>query len=36
MFVLCFRAIVGEVDDDVDKQLDLGNIKADPLNAVVH
>lgn len=29
-------AIVGEVDEDADKQLDLEHIKAEPLNAVSH
>lgn len=32
----CFRAIVGEMDDDIDKQLDLINIHAEPLNPIVH
>ena len=31
-----FRAVVGEVDDDTDSQLDLPNIKAEPLNQVGH
>eukprot|EP00057_Strongylocentrotus_purpuratus_P001509 XP_001199475.2 PREDICTED: U6 snRNA-associated Sm-like protein LSm8 [Strongylocentrotus purpuratus] len=30
------RAVIGEVDDDVDTGLDLPNIRAEPLNAVVH
>ncbi|XP_030856363.1 U6 snRNA-associated Sm-like protein LSm8 [Strongylocentrotus purpuratus] len=29
-------AVIGEVDDDVDTGLDLPNIRAEPLNAVVH
>eukprot|EP00795_Rhopilema_esculentum_P002372 gene2372-18015_t len=29
-------AIVGEIDDDVDSGLDLGNVKAEPLNPVVY
>ncbi|XP_041457897.1 U6 snRNA-associated Sm-like protein LSm8 isoform X1 [Lytechinus variegatus] len=29
-------AVIGEVDDDVDTGLDLPNIRADPLNAVIH
>ncbi|KAK2144492.1 hypothetical protein LSH36_751g01046 [Paralvinella palmiformis] len=29
-------AIVGEVDEDADKQLDLQTIRAEPLNPVVH
>lgn len=31
-----FRAVVGEVDDELDQRLDLSNIKAEPLNPVVH
>lgn len=30
------RAVIGEVDDDTDSSLDLSNIKAEPLNPVVH
>ncbi|XP_035231847.1 U6 snRNA-associated Sm-like protein LSm8 [Stegodyphus dumicola] len=29
-------AVVGEVDDELDQRLDLTNIKAEPLNPVVH
>ncbi|XP_071818352.1 U6 snRNA-associated Sm-like protein LSm8 [Apostichopus japonicus] len=29
-------AVIGEVDDDTDSSLDLSNIKAEPLNPVVH
>lgn len=29
-------AIIGEVDDDTDSALDLPNIRAEPLNPVVH
>ncbi|XP_015911164.1 U6 snRNA-associated Sm-like protein LSm8 [Parasteatoda tepidariorum] len=29
-------AVVGEVDDELDARLDLSNIKAEPLNPVVH
>lgn len=29
-------ALVGEIDDVTDSSLDLGSIKAEPLNAVVH
>ncbi|KAK6175958.1 hypothetical protein SNE40_014330 [Patella caerulea] len=29
-------AVIGELDDDTDHGLDFQNIKADPLNAVVH
>ncbi|XP_067127184.1 U6 snRNA-associated Sm-like protein LSm8 [Centruroides vittatus] len=29
-------AVVGEVDDELDSRLDLSNIKAEPLNPVVH
>ncbi|XP_071491305.1 U6 snRNA-associated Sm-like protein LSm8 [Diadema setosum] len=29
-------AVIGEVDEDVDTGLDLPNIRAEPLNSVVH
>ncbi|XP_046400418.1 U6 snRNA-associated Sm-like protein LSm8 [Ischnura elegans] len=29
-------AIVGEMDDELDSRLDLPNIRAEPLNSVVH
>lgn len=29
-------AVVGEIDDETDSSLDLANIKAEPLNPVVH
>lgn len=29
-------AVIGEIDEDVDKNLDLANIKAEPLAPVVH
>lgn len=29
-------AVIGEVDDELDSRLDLMNIRADPLNAVIH
>ncbi|XP_070559852.1 U6 snRNA-associated Sm-like protein LSm8 [Ptychodera flava] len=29
-------AVVGEIDDETDNSLDLSNIKAEPLNPVVH
>ena len=29
-------AIIGEIDDDTDNSLDFNNIKAEPLNPVVH
>jgi len=28
--------IVGEIDEDLDQRLDLGNIKADPINPIPH
>ena len=30
------RAVIGEIDDDTDGSLDFPNIKAEPLNSVVH
>ena len=35
-FHLFFRAVIGEIDDDTDGSLDFPNIKAEPLNSVVH
>lgn len=29
-------AIIGEIDDALDSRLDLGSIRAEPLNAVAH
>lgn len=29
-------AIIGEIDDDLDRDLDMPNVRAEPLNAVVH
>ena len=31
-----FSAVIGEIDDDTDSSLDFPNIKAEPLNSVVH
>lgn len=31
-----FRAIIGLIDEDLDNQLNLASIKAEPLNAIVH
>jgi hypothetical protein len=36
IYLLFSRAIVGELDDEIDSRLDLGSIKAEPLNAVTH
>lgn len=33
---MCFRAVIGEIDEETDSALDLGNIRAEPLNSVVH
>jgi len=30
------RAVVGEIDEDVEKRLDFSNVKAEPLNAILH
>ncbi|NWJ10528.1 LSM8 protein, partial [Crypturellus undulatus] len=29
-------AVIGEIDEETDSSLDLGNIRAEPLNSVVH
>uniref|UniRef100_A0A3P9NF21 U6 snRNA-associated Sm-like protein LSm8 n=1 Tax=Poecilia reticulata TaxID=8081 RepID=A0A3P9NF21_POERE len=34
--LFCFRAVIGEIDEETDSTLDLGNIRAEPLNSVVH
>lgn len=31
-----FRAVIGEIDEEADANLDLSSIRADPLNAVVY
>jgi len=31
-----FRAIVGELDDEMDARLDLSTIRADPLSSIIH
>lgn len=36
LFWLYFSAVIGEIDEDTDSTLDLGNIRAEPLNSVVH
>lgn len=30
------RAVIGEIDEETDSALDLGNIRAEPLNSVAH
>jgi len=34
-FFFC-RAVVGEMDEDLDSRLDLANIRAEPLASVTH
>lgn len=36
LFKLIFRAVIGEIDEEADANLDLSSIRADPLNAVVY
>lgn len=31
-----YRALVGLIDEEIDNRLNLANIKAEPLNPVVH
>ena len=31
-----FRAVIGELDEDLDSEINLEDIKAEPLNAIVH
>ena len=35
-FILLYRAIIGEIDDEADASIDMANVKAEPLNAVVY
>lgn len=35
-FFLTSSAVIGEIDEETDSALDLGNIRAEPLNSVVH
>lgn len=34
--VLLCRAVVGEVDEELDSAIDLGQVQAPPLKAIVH
>jgi hypothetical protein len=34
--LLLLRAVIGEIDDEVDAAMDLTDIRADPLNSVVY
>ena len=36
LFVFVFSAVIGEIDEEADANLDLSSIRADPLNAVVY
>ena len=36
LFSLVSSAVIGEVDEDIDKQLDFHELRAEPLNPVVH
>lgn len=31
-----YSAVIGEIDEETDSALDLGNIRAEPLNSVAH
>lgn len=33
---LLYRAVIGEVDEELDSEINLADIRAEPLNAVVH
>lgn len=36
-YCVCFsRAVIGEIDEETDSTLDLKNIRAEPLNSIVH
>ncbi len=34
--LLCDRAVIGEVDEEHDNDINLADIKAEPLNPVLH
>jgi hypothetical protein len=34
--LLCCSAVIGEIDEDMEKRLDFSTVKAEPLNAIVH
>lgn len=36
IIIILLRALVGEVDEELDKQIDLSMIKAEPLQSIVH
>lgn len=33
---VCHRAVIGEVDEELDSEINLAEIRAEPLNTVVH
>ena len=33
---LYYRAVIGEIDEEMDSEMSLAEIRAEPLNAVVH
>lgn len=35
-YVEFYRALIGEIDDEADQRLDFTDIKAEPLNSVIH
>lgn len=36
IYYLCSSAVVGEMDEDIDSQLNLANIRAEPLSTIAH
>ena len=36
LYIISSRAVVGEVDEDLDKQIDLSIIRAEPLQQITH
>ena len=36
LFSIGFSAVIGEIDNEMDKQVELSSVRAEPLNAVVH
>jgi hypothetical protein len=36
VFINLSRAVIGEIDEEMDSTLDLTEIRAEPLNAIVH
>jgi hypothetical protein len=36
LLIFYFRALIGELDEDLDSQIDLNNVRAAPLKPIAH